>query len=171
MLLKASSVHFACYAVAAISTEGKQCPSWCALLLSCAGVRRGQVWPSQALYGFVASSYGHDPSSHVSLPSLKESGEPSQHCHVAPQKDALVHAAYDCKLCRPSSVHPVEVFAVQIMGTVLSLAQGRKLFPVLIQTGGSMTEVGVRGPEVQHVVIEYQRHPSLHLVEVPALYL
>ena len=65
----------------------------------------------------------------------------------------------------------MEVFAIQIMGTVLSLAQGQKLFPVFIQTTGSMTEVGVRGPEVQHVMIEFQRHPSLHLVEVAALYL
>ena len=68
-------------------------------------------------------------------------------------------------------MHPVEIFAVQIMGTVLSLAQGRKLFPVLIQMGASMTEVGINGPEVQHLMIVHRRHLSLHVIVVPTLYL
>ena len=90
---------------------------------------------------------------------------------MALQKDALKHATDGCKLRRLRSVHPVEVFAVQIMGTVLSLAQGRKLFPVLIQTGTSMREVGVSDPEKQHVRIVHQRHPSLHAIEISAFYL
>ena len=67
-------------------------------------------------------------------------------------------------------MHPMEVFAVQIMGTVLSLAQGRKLFPVFIQTTGSIIEVGSSGPKRQHIMFIHQKHPSLHLVEAPALY-
>ena len=67
-------------------------------------------------------------------------------------------------------MHPVEVSAIQIMGAVLGLAQGRKLFPVLVQTGGSTTQVGIDCPEKVHFMV-VNTHPSLPLVETPTLYL
>lgn len=38
-------------------------------------------------------------------------------------------------------MHPAELLAVQILGTVLSLAQYRMLFPVHIQAGEFKTKV------------------------------